>query len=114
MLEVKEIDLSVTKGWIVGAFDGVPIKNNSFEVAIKEGKKGDFDKMHFHRNVDEYVYTISGTQEVTEYVSQDKTIVKPGTLVKINAGIPVQWRWVTDGMSLIIKIPNITGDKVEI
>jgi mannose-6-phosphate isomerase-like protein (cupin superfamily) len=96
-----------TKGWFVGDFDPSILKTKDFEVAIKEYKAGDYEKMHVHKIATEYTIIVSGT------VSMNNILYKKGSIIEIEPGEYTDFESLTDSITVVVKTPCVKGDKYE-
>jgi len=96
-----------TKGWFVGDFDPSILKTKDFEVAIKEYKAGDYEKMHVHKIATEYTIIVSGT------VSMNNILNKKGSIIEIEPGEYTDFESLTDSITVVVKTPCVKGDKYE-
>lgn len=93
------------RGWIIGNFVPVIYKTTSFEVAIKKYKKGDIEKIHYHKIAREYTIIVSGRFRV------NNIIIRSGEIVEMNPGEKCNFECIETGDTLVVKIPSIKNDK---
>jgi len=93
------------KGWIVGDFEPNIIRTKDFEVGVKKYKKGDKEQVHFHKVAEEITVVVSGVFRLGD------TILKVDDILKLNKGEKVDFECIEDGVTVVIKMPSVIGDK---
>lgn len=96
---------NMIKGWFVGNFDPVVLKNENFEVAVKYYKAGDREETHYHKIAMEVTVIISGTVEMCgkKWSTGDIVVVEPGEATDFHA--------LTDSVNVVVKTPSAPSDK---
>ena len=103
-MEVKKLE-NFTKGWIVGDFEPSIIRTKDFEVAVKRYKKGDREETHFHKIARDITVVINGIFRMNEL------ILKADDIVKLKREENANFECIEDGVTVVIKMPSIIGDK---
>ena len=95
-----------TKGWVVGDFDPVIIKNKDLEVAVKYYKKDDIESMHVHKQAIEITVVVNGEIMMNDY------IFKKGEICILEKNEPCKFKSLQDNtITMVIKSPSIVNDK---
>lgn len=96
------------KGWFIGNFDPSLFKTNDCEVAIKNYKKGDYEKKHFHKIATEYTCIVSGFVKMNgvEYCAGDIIVMEPNEATDFEC-------LEDNTVNVVIKIPGANNDKYE-
>ena len=92
-------------GWFIGNFQPTILDTEKFEVAVKKYRKGDSEEIHHHKIANEYSIIISGLFKMNDEVCKEGDIF----LVKPNE--PIHFFCLEDGITLVIKVPSVKGDK---
>ena len=95
------------KGWIIGFFEPSIFKTHCFEVGIKEYKKGEKEKKHYHRIAKEITVVVSGKVKMNgkEFIKND--------IIELEPLEDCEFEAVEDSITCVIKIPSIKNDKFE-
>lgn len=103
-LKVNHLDQMV-KGWFVGDFEPSVLKTKDVEVGIKRYKKGEYERLHFHKIATEITVILKGKVEMNgvEY--------KKGEIITINPGVATDFRTLEDVITVVVKYPGASGDK---
>lgn len=98
----------MTKGWFVGNFEPSIYKTNDCEVAVKEYKKGDKERKHYHKVATEITVIVKGRVRMfdTVYSKGDIVVVEPGDATAFEA--------LEDVINVVVKIPGANNDKYEV
>lgn len=96
---------NMIKGWFVGNFDPVVLRNENFEVAVKYYKAGDCEETHYHKIATEVTVIVSGTVEMCGKIWEagDIVVVEPGEATGFYA--------LTDSVNVVVKTPSAPNDK---
>jgi hypothetical protein len=93
------------RGWFIGNFNPTVFKTHSCEVAIKKYLKDDYEERHFHKIATEVTVILSGE------VLLDNTLYKSGDIIKIQPGKAVDFKALTDVITIVVKLPGAPNDK---
>jgi quercetin dioxygenase-like cupin family protein len=95
----------MVKGWFVGNFDPTLLKTNDVEVAVKEYKKGDYEKKHYHKIATEITVIVSGRVKMNnvEYKKGDIIVTEPNEATDFEA--------LEDTVNTVVKYPGANDDK---
>ena len=96
---------NMIKGWFVGAFDPTLIHTNDVEVAVKEYKKGEAERKHYHKIATEITVIVSGRVRMNgvEYTKGDIIVIEPYESTDFEA--------LEDTVNTVVKFPGATNDK---
>lgn len=94
-------------GWFIGNFSPSLYKTNDVEVAIKNYKKGDKDKAHYHKIATEFTLIINGRVKMA---GQE---FSKGDIIKINPFDLTDFEALTDVTTVVVKLPGANNDKYE-
>lgn len=92
-------------GWFVGNFSPSILTSESFEVAVKSYKAGDYEKWHVHRIGTEITVILDGKAEM------DDKILENGDIILLEPGHGTAFRALTDLKTVVVKTPSIANDK---
>ena len=103
-MKIKKIN-DMWRGWFIGDFDPSVIRTSDFEVAIQNFSAGEKETKHVHKIATEVTVIVSGecTMNNVEYSSGDIVLISPGS--------PNQFSAITDVITVVVKIPSVSGDK---
>ena len=92
-------------GWFIGDFEPSVIRTKDFEVAIKKYKAGQKDSAHVHKVATEITVIAEGRVKINsvEYPS--------GSIVEIKPNEPSDFEVLEDTITVVVKIPSVSGDK---
>ncbi len=92
-------------GWFVGDFLPTCCTLQACEVACKHYRKGAAEGKHVHRVATEITVIASGHAEMNgvEYLSGDIILLEPGD--------PADFRALEDTITVVVKMPSVSGDK---
>ncbi len=92
-------------GWFIGNFDPTLLRTDSFEIAIKRYKKGDYDSEHYHKIATEFTVVVEGEVEMSgnRYWKDDIITILPNE--------SRDFRALTDVITVVVKFPGATNDK---
>lgn len=93
------------KGWFVGNFDPTVLQTNDVEVAVKEYKKGDYEKKHYHKIATEITVIVSGC------VKMNGVIYEKGTIIVIEPNESTDFEALEDSITTVVKFPGANNDK---
>ena len=95
----------MVKGWFVGNFDPTLLKTNDVEIAVKEYKKGDYEKKHYHKIATEITVIVSGRVKMNnvEYKKGDIIVTEPNEATDFEA--------LEDTVNTVVKYPGANDDK---
>ena len=95
----------MVKGWFVGNFDPTLLKTNDVEIAVKEYKKGDYEKKHYHKIATEITVIVSGRVKMNnvEYKKGDIIVTEPNEATDFEA--------LEDTVNTVVKYPGANNDK---
>ncbi len=93
------------KGWFIGNFEPSLYTTNDVEVGVKKYKAGDYEASHHHKIATEFTVVLTGKIEMGGKQYGD------GAIVKINPGVSVDFKALTDVTTVVVKIPGINNDK---
>ena len=93
-------------GWFAGNFDPTLYKTGDFEVAVKQYKKGDYEKKHFHKIATEFTVIVYGEVEM------NKMKYTAGQIIKIAPGETTDFFVLSDmAITTVLKVPSVADDK---
>jgi hypothetical protein len=93
-------------GWFVGNFDPTLYKTEDFEVAVKQYKKGDYERKHFHKIATEFTVIVYGEVEM------NKIKYTAGQIIKIAPGEATDFFVRSDmAITTVLKVPSVPNDK---
>lgn len=95
------------KGWFVGDFEPTVHKTQSFEVGVKNYKKGDKENWHVHKIGAEITLVLDGSA-----VMCGKTL-NDGDIIALDPGEGTAFEALTDCRTVVVKFPSVKGDKYE-
>lgn len=93
------------KGWFMGNFSPTLLHTENFEVAIKYYKKGDCEKMHYHKKAIEYTIIVKGKVKMFDI------IFKKGDIIQVNPYDKTSFTALSDAITAVIKTPSVKNDK---
>lgn len=94
-----------TRGWFVGDFEPTLVKTRGFEVGVKNYKKGDKEKAHYHKIADEFTVITNGSCKL------NRKVYKAGDIIWIKPGEVAEFEALEDCTNTVVKIPSVKGDK---
>ncbi len=95
-----------TRGWMFGDFDNAIIKTKDFEVGIRDFKKGEVLRKHYHSYIDDFVVVVKGTISINGVIFNENDIIQIEKLEVSDMQI------ISDQAKLVfIKTPSIPTDK---
>lgn len=97
--------LNMTKGWFVGNFEPSLLKTNDVEVAVKEYKKGDCEKTHYHKVATEITVVVSGI------IKMNNRIYNKNDIIVMEPGEKTDFESITDSINVVVKLPGANNDK---
>ena len=103
-MEIFRLDQMV-KGWFVGDFSPAALRTDAAEVAVKSYKAGDREDRHLHKVASEITLILYGTAEMCD------RRLGPGDIIKLSPGEASAFSAITDVMTVVVKLPSVTGDK---
>lgn len=105
---MKQWQLSeFTKGWFIGQFQPHILYSEAAEVAIKRYTKGDKENRHHHKIAQEVTAIVSGKFRMGDRVLDTDDIVL------ISPGESVDFECLESGVTVVVKLPSVLGDKYE-
>ncbi len=93
-------------GWFAGNFEPSLYKTGDFEVAVKQYKKGDYEKKHYHRIATEFTVIAYGEVEMNsiKYTA--------GEIIQIHPGEATDFLVLSDiAITTVLKVPSVDKDK---
>ena len=93
-------------GWFAGHFEPTVYKTSDFEVAVKQYKKGDYEKRHYHKIATEFTVIVYGEVEMNnkKYTA--------GEIIQIAPGEATDFLVLSDiAITTVLKVPSVTEDK---
>jgi hypothetical protein len=95
----------MTGGWFIGDFEPNVIKNDIFEVAVKNYQKGHYEPTHYHKISTEITVISQGRVRMcgVEYAKNDIIIIKPYEATDFLA--------LEDVITTVVKYPSARDDK---
>jgi hypothetical protein len=103
-MKVFQLD-DMIKGWFIGNFAPTVLSTNSFEVAVKKYKAGDYEPIHHHRKATEITVIIDGQ------VKMNGSIYIAGSIIVIDPFQETDFLALTDVTTTVIKYPSANNDK---
>ena len=94
-----------TRGWLIGDFEPAVLRTKDFEFAVKEYKTGDKEEAHFHKVATEISVIVSGKFKMND------TPLKKGDVLIMNPGDIARFSCIQSGVTAVIKVPSVKGDK---
>ena len=93
------------RGWFVGDFEPSLLKSKEVEVAVKKYVAGQMEDKHIHKIATEITVIISGEVEMNgiRYVADDVITIEPYE--------KTDFKCITDAITVVVKMPCISGDK---
>ena len=97
-----------TKGWFIGSFQPTLYQTSSVEVGVKYHTAGEDYGAHYQKIATEYNVMVEGRMKIGEewFTKGDIFVIPPGEIVKPH--------FYTDCVVVVVKIPSINTDKVEV
>lgn len=96
----------MVKGWFVGNFEPTLLKTNDVEVAVKEYKKGDYEKRHYHKIATEITVIIQGR------VKMNGIEYKKGDIIVMEPNESTDFECLEDNtQNVVVKYPGANNDK---
>lgn len=93
-------------GWIAGNFEPTLFKTQDFEVAVKNYKKGDYEKKHYHKIATEFTVIVYGEVEM------NKVKYSAGQVIRLDPGEATDFFVLSDiAITTVLKVPGAAGDK---
>lgn len=99
---------SMHRGWFIGDFHPSAYRTKDFEVGIINHKAGENWPAHYHRDVVEINYLHTGEMTI------QNTKLKTGDIFLIDKGEVADPVFHSDCTIIVVKVPSIPADKVEI
>jgi quercetin dioxygenase-like cupin family protein len=95
----------MVKGWFVGNFDPTLIRTNDVEVAVKEYRKGEYERRHHHKLATEITVIALGKVRMNgvEYTKGDIIVIEPNEATDFEA--------LEDTITTVVKYPGADYDK---
>lgn len=106
-IEVHELN-EYLRGWFIGNFSPAVLKTKDFEVGILTHKKGEFWQGHYHHFSDEYNLLIEGQMTI------NGKLIRRNQIFVIKKKIVASPQFLEDCKILVVKVPSIPGDKVNV
>jgi len=94
-------------GWFIGNFTPSLFKTNDVEVAVKKYKKGDKEKLHYHKIATEFTLVLDGRVRMSGQEFSN------GDIIKINPFDITDFEALTDVSTVVVKLPGANNDKYE-
>ena len=104
----KDNITNMVKGWFVGDITPVAFSTGACEVAYKEYKKGDYDKVHFHKIATEITLISSGS------VKMNGVVYVKGDILTIHPNDVTDFEALEDSSTVVVKVPGAKNDKYEV
>lgn len=95
----------MTRGWFIGNFYPSVLTTNDCEVAIKEYKKGEYEKKHYHKIATEITVIIDGKVKMFD------SFFEKGDIIVVEPGDATDFEAITDSRNIVVKIPGVNNDK---
>ena len=95
----------MTGGWFVGDFLPSCYKLAQCEVACKYYKKGEFEERHIHKIATEITVIASG------HVAMNGIEYRNGDIISIEPGESTDFNVLEDTITVVVKMPSVSGDK---
>ena len=93
-------------GWFAGQFDPTLYRTGAFEVAVKQYKKNDYEKKHYHKIATEFTVISYGKVEM------NNVKYETGDIIRIDPGEATDFRVLSDvAITTVLKVPSISNDK---
>lgn len=92
-------------GWFAGNFEPTLVRTSAFEAACKHYRAGESEGRHVHKIAQEITLIASGcvTMNGQRYSVGDIVVIPPGESTDFHA--------VEDTITMVVKVPSVTGDK---
>ena len=104
-MELFKLD-DLKGGWFAGNFEPTLHKTSEFEVAVKQYRKGDYEKKHYHMIATEFTVIVYGEVEM------NNVKYTAGQIVRIDPGEATDFLVVSDmAITTVLKVPSVTEDK---
>ena len=87
-------------GWFIGPFQPNVINTDACEVAVKNYKKGYFDKKHYHKIAAEVTVIVTGK------VKMNGVIYTEGAIISLEQGEATDFEALSDSVTVVFKIPG--------
>src|SRR5882757_4298466 len=104
MLKRYKLD-DFTKGWFVGNFSPTLLATDAVEVAVKHYRAGEAESAHYHKVATELTLIVSGR------VRMSGEEFGAGEIIKIEPGQATDFVPLTDTITVVVKLPCVSGDK---
>lgn len=105
-MKIARLD-DMVRGWFVGNFDPTLIRTNDVEVAVKEFKKGDYERRHHHKIATELTVVVSGR------VRMNGVECGKGDIVVVEPNQSTDFEVLEDAVVTVVKFPGASNDKYE-
>ena len=93
-------------GWFAGNFEPTLYNTSDFEVAVKQYKKGDYEKKHYHKIATEFTVIVFGEVEM------NNKKYSAGEIIQIYPGEATDFLVLSDmAITTVLKVPSVAGDK---
>ncbi|HJS54771.1 MAG TPA: hypothetical protein VJ765_09515 [Chitinophagaceae bacterium] len=93
-------------GWFAGNFEPTLHKTSDFEVAVKQYKKYDYEKRHYHKIATEFTVIVYGE------VRMNNIKYEAGDVVRIDPGEATDFYVLSDiAITTVLKTPSVANDK---
>jgi quercetin dioxygenase-like cupin family protein len=98
----------MTKGWFIGNFKPTLCNTEEVEVAVKEYRKGEGEKAHYHKIAKEFTVIVKGKVKMNDKicVKDDIIVIPPGESTDFSA--------LEDTTTVVVKIPGAVNDKYSV
>lgn len=94
------------RGWFIGNFSPSIYETELFEVAVKQYKKGDYEKKHHHKIAHEITFIIKGI-----VIMNNKKFAK-GSIITLAPGESCDFKCITnEATTVVVKTPSVPCDK---
>ena len=103
-MEIFHLDKMV-KGWFVGDFAPTVLRTDAAEVAVKRYKAGEREDAHLHKVATEVTLVLEGTIEMCG------RRLSNGDIIKLAPGEATDFIAITDAVTVVVKLPSVSGDK---
>jgi len=93
------------RGWFIGDFSPTLFKTKNFEIAMKTYEAGDCEDAHYHVKSTEYTLVVNGS------VKFNNKKYSEGDIIKVKKNEVVEFKSITDSVTMVVKIPSSKNDK---
>jgi hypothetical protein len=92
-------------GWFIGNFEPTLIRTTDVEVAVKEYRRGDYERRHYHKISTEVTVIASGCVRMNgiNYIKGDIIVIEPYQATDFEA--------LEDTITTVVKYPGANNDK---